>query len=130
MTDLLKLAEQAEQAEGPSRELDAETAKAAGWKFVGRESYGQWRGINPAIGKRRNVPRYTASLDAAMTLVPKGWRIYSADFSIKGRFSWTLMADRPVYEEDDSAPFQGGVATAPALALTAACLRAKESGRG
>lgn len=55
MTDTLtELATRIEQAEGPSRELDAKIHHA-----IGRRDQ-QWA----------DAPAYTASLDAAMTLVP------------------------------------------------------------
>lgn len=53
MDDLIKRLREATEA---SRELDMEIAKLAG------VPYGPYK-----------APRYTASLDAAMTLIPKGW---------------------------------------------------------
>lgn len=77
---------------------------------------------------------YTTSLDAAMSLVPEGWRIYTGDFSIEGRFRWMLSGPRLTWitHEDGSKEggddwYQSGVAATPALALTAASLRSRAS---
>jgi hypothetical protein len=48
----------------PSREIDAEIALANGWTY--EKSW--WQG--PKIKNRTGPPRYTESIDAAMTLVP------------------------------------------------------------
>ena len=45
-----------EKAEGPDRKLDERIAAAVG-----------------AHGPREDAPPYTASLDAALTLIPNGW---------------------------------------------------------
>ncbi len=70
---LLELAERAEKAEGPDGYLDVEIKFAiAGQRNVG----GGWA-ETIATGERVRVdylaPFYTASLDAALTLVPQGW---------------------------------------------------------
>lgn len=69
-----------------------------------------------------DVPRYTASLDAAMTLVPEGclWTMdsfsahgWSAGIWKSSNASWLVRAGRPRQRKK------------PALALTAAALRAR-----
>jgi hypothetical protein len=60
MTALLDLAERCEKSEGPSRELDRDIAQA-----VEGEVYPAWSIFNSSP--------YTASVDAALTLVPEGW---------------------------------------------------------
>lgn len=77
--ELLKLAERCEQATGPDRELDALIfaalnptrlpAKNIPNTFVDGERF---VGTVYITKHTRSVPRYTASLDAAMTLVPEG----------------------------------------------------------
>jgi hypothetical protein len=75
-TTLLALAERCEQAAGPDRVLDAEITKSFiprdathvarsrdGWSFIIAQEF-EWLENQP----------YTASLDAAVTLVPDGWR--------------------------------------------------------
>jgi hypothetical protein len=68
------------------------------------------------------VPRYTASLDAAMTLIPAGltWEV-STDYvpALAGIYSGT--------DDDDGLPAYQGEAATPALALCAAALRARAS---
>lgn len=62
------------------------------------------------------VPAYTASLDAAMTLVPDKpgeWAITAASGDTRWQ-AWVWSDDAPNWHE----------AATPALALTAACLRA------
>lgn len=114
---LLLLAEKVEGLEGPDREVDCEILAA-----VARTDNG------PVFA----APAYTASLDAAMSLVPEGWRIWTADFSIEGRFVWMLCGPKLTWitHEDGSREggedwYQSGVAATPALALVSASLRAR-----
>lgn len=58
MTDL-ELIERLEKATGPDREFDEAIARLAGWYIDG--------------GGYTSAPRFTASIDAALTLVPKGF---------------------------------------------------------
>jgi len=120
MTDratLLALADRCEQAAGPDRELDAEIAwmltaqdrKRLGAPDLRREIW--HAGLpTPAWVLFENVssfhPAYTASLDAAVTLVPEGW-------------GWMMMGNAA---KVGRLPSRG--ATAP-LALCAAALRAR-----
>lgn len=107
MSDLTTLATECEGAEGPSRELDLEIARAVGLCRTPEEGstqvhFGQW------------WPHYTASLDAAMTLVPEGckWQVSTEE---PGPWAW-------VGEPGSDVP--AIMCATPALALTAACLRA------
>jgi hypothetical protein len=72
-TTLLALAERCEQAAGPDRELDARIECAVQGitfrKLLGPYAYRTSRGD---IGLM-NAKRYTAWIDAAVTLVPEGW---------------------------------------------------------
>lgn len=118
--DLIALAARVEQAQGPDRELDAEIARAIGWK---ESLSGRW--WKPPGGDDWNfvLPPFTASLDAALTLVPEGWifAVHSGDdrgppvaycVPNMGRLPW------PHWVDDINA-------ATPALALTAAALRAR-----
>jgi hypothetical protein len=125
MTDpatLLALADRCEQAAGPDRELDQDITKLLvpnnathiyrsrrGWSFF---VYDSGKGIEWF----ENQP-YTVSLDAAVTLVPEGWRwwVNSSPF---GR-CWLVANDQIA----DKA--QSEKCATPALALCAAALRAK-----
>jgi hypothetical protein len=82
MTDraiLLALAERCEQAAGPDASLDFAIALAAGYrfekaKFEKRKWWRDPKGVRcSALATDGPPPRFTASLDAAVTLVPEGW---------------------------------------------------------
>ena len=116
--DYLDLADRVEAAKGPDRELDLRVAMAVlpGWDYPLDDAAVAFH------TKYGGQPAYTASLDAAMTLVPEGARIAALAQEI-GTPRWLVKlgnADRP-----------GGLPTCagatPALALTAACLRAHAS---
>lgn len=106
------LAATVEALDGPSREVDWAVVTA-----IGKADF-YHRYAKEPLNYKGLVPLYTASLDAAMTLVPEGfeWVLYSdasCEMGVKpepGRImepSWTTEA------------------ATPALALVAACLRAK-----
>lgn len=138
MTDratLLALAERVEKAEGPDRDLDAEIdlylslpeiTRRGGVALVSDGGIHEWYGLgppapqrNPATGAWR-APRmeYTASIDAAVTLVPEGWGWQIRRSHTGHRAVCYLWSGSGVWSPTV-------VATAPALALTAAALRAK-----
>lgn len=109
---LLELAERCEAATGPDRELDRAIFE---WLtlvdgFVpdrAHQSYPQYA--------------YTASLDAAMTLVPEGWEPLIDGVSKDRAAAWIVE----LYAINDSPPFRHGSANTGALALCAAALRAR-----
>jgi hypothetical protein len=109
---LLALAERCEQAAGPDRELDAEISVVVGRHetHVERRSDGTtkllpWRGDGTG-SYNIDCRRYTASLDAAVTLVPEGC-------------GWMAMNNA---SKVGVWPSHGAT---PALALCAAALRAR-----
>jgi hypothetical protein len=70
---LMELIERLEKATGPDRELGNQALLACGWKRWREDRIYLWempgaRGITTAY-----PPDPTASLDAAVTLVPEGW---------------------------------------------------------
>jgi hypothetical protein len=69
--------------------------------------------------QRIDPPRWLTSLDAAITLVPEGWMV-SLDGLRRGGAAVVL------FSQDKTIP--PARATAPALALTAAALRARSHG--
>lgn len=126
----LALADRVEQAEGADEWLDACILAAIGelpeWARVvhaGRKLIATQReyGIPVvSIGKHGpsvDVPRYTASLDAAMTLVPEGCAMV-----LHGPWGgrWKAGCDKQI----SGAWGEDRAAATPALALTAASLRA------
>jgi hypothetical protein len=62
------------------------------------------------------APAYTASLDAALLLVPEGWQDC---WTLEGRFCWLRRLTAEGVDEVQTE------AATPALALTAAALRAR-----
>jgi len=121
MTDratLLALADRCERATGTDRELDGAIAMA----------------MFPAHRRGMYVRRhYTASLDAAVSAVPEGWRVSTADWSIAGRYTWMLKGPctrwviGPDGEKEAGSDWSAYAVSHshPALALCAAALRAK-----
>jgi hypothetical protein len=140
---LLALAERCEAASGPDRYLDARI-----WCEVGNHLgfddppqkhrlmrplqpriciMGRWLGSAldkypedvEGVAYNWRVPAFSASLDAAMTLRPKGWVLSSvAEHGAKRAGAcWTIPGKYDC----------GTMAATPALALTAAALRARAS---
>jgi hypothetical protein len=106
MTPLAALADRVERAEGPYFALDTEIAYAID---------------HPLEGLARP---YTASLDAAMTLVGTDafWRLGNdGEGPDVAAFKATVT-----FGEGPSLTFHDAVAATPALALVAAALRARE----
>jgi hypothetical protein len=110
--ELLALAARVEAATGADRELDYAVAAAFDWPD------------SPFM--RQNARRYTESLDAAASLVPKEWRWSVETLSSAGPLAlcehWPPSGPRH--------PHTRGEAATPALTLTAACLRAKAQEAG
>jgi len=114
---LLALAERVEKLIGPDREVDAEIADAVHWDDPITFS-----------DDARLLP-YTASLDAAMTLVPEGWNWMAGNrnqptaraYVNNGELHFTGAAAR----KNPAQQWHEVVAATPALALTAAALRAR-----
>lgn len=100
-SELIELAARCEQATGPNFQLEQDIGAATDWDL-------------PTVP----APNYTASIDAARRLVPEGW-------------SFTLYAHLENAHCDlfKGHPSKGLIevedAATPALALTAACLRAR-----
>lgn len=125
MSDLI---ERIESACGPDREIDCEIMCAAnGWTFrkiLQRAPNGQGVSFRCSDGDKGlyGTPKYTGSLDAAMTLVPSDafWRLGHDGNG----------ADPSEYRAQIIVPMVGGrdpqgisVAETPALALCAAALK-------
>lgn len=123
--ELLALAERVEGAAGPSDELDLEIARASYAGLLGNIGLCGYSGrvnYDPAMWLERHGP-ITGSLDSAMGLVPEGW-------------NWALLGEPDGYkvglQTRPGRPFDhaGAHAATPALALTAAALRAIAAERG
>jgi hypothetical protein len=138
---MLELAERVERLTGPDRELDVQICIAAlgyvekpnapkgwrsfennGWHVDFREGGPDWSAGDP-WNAHFGIPPFTASLDAAMTLVPEGWgRIEFGRYEggCDGYWAQITPLDHPRIVESERC-------ATPALALTAACLRARAS---
>jgi hypothetical protein len=116
MTDLADLIE---AADGPCRKLDAEIARVAGAEHGPRENVEYETRSVTYIDEI--APRYTASIDAAMTLVPEGclWGVGNSCYSECCPWAWCLPVGASWDEADNS------YAATPALALCAAAIRAR-----
>jgi hypothetical protein len=108
-----ELAERCEQATGPDRLLDGE---------IWREAHGLtiYDVLTPEGEISVSVPYLTASLDAAMTLVPEGRGLIYKRHGIKN--VWRVQ----IHSGDETTFIEGDAAT-PALALCAAALKARAS---
>jgi len=116
------LIERLEKATGPVRELDLEC-----W-WWGKASHSvqpmdaDYKAFNL---KMNDAPRYTSSIDSALTLVPEGWGWLVRDF--KGDGEEGAYADVPhltIESNMDGQAFH----KIPAIALCIACLRARAGG--
>ena len=121
--ELMTLASKVETLAGACRETDALVALAKGWQETPNGGWFTPPGLT-VLHHKTELPRYTASIDAAMTLVPEGWRIV--------RLSETEVQGIPPFDVLLSLRDGGfgrgkvgaGFGNTPALALTAAALRA------
>lgn len=123
VSTLLELAKRAEEATGPDCCLDFCIYEALGNEYEMIGKFGVWKRAGaqwPATAD--SVPPYTASIDAALTLVPEGWRksIIDADNGNAIVELWQDEGDGEV----------GAQAATAALALVAASLRARSSEQG
>lgn len=131
MTNLLELAAKVEAAEGPDRELDAEIWLAC----TPGATRDQWSYIHNATGRECHVdetrdashrlviiPAYTSSVDAAMMLVPEGWFWRVGHSTLYAGWAHLNRKHPDFCNREDEHSAQ---AAAPALALTAASLKAR-----
>lgn len=106
--ELLALAERVMALTGPDREADARIAGKA------------------------YAPAYTASIDAAMTLVPEGWNWMAGERN-QGLCRAYVENDKPAFvgfssQKNPKRIWHEVTAATPALALTAAALLARAEG--
>ena len=120
---LIALAQRVEEAEGPDRNLDFVIFRALHLEYAGPEwrefGGGLWHVQDSSDARclpppERTPSRWTASLDAALTLVPDGYVV-------------NLGNDEPIWAQVwiDNDPTSRGGGTTMALALCAAALRAR-----
>jgi hypothetical protein len=137
LTEARELVSRCERARGADRELDAKIARAVGRipKSAAYEGTIKMGDLAWSNGLGYQVPAYTGSLDAAMTLVPGKCGVnimrpsYNADLEA---LTGGMPSGAQVFDHDESIDVTMACAT-PALALCAASLRAllhKEEGCG
>jgi hypothetical protein len=101
----------------PSREIDAEIALANGWYIGKTVNEGCWFSPDGEIHDRE-PPRFTGSLDAALTLVPQTsvWRLEQTAFVMGFTFEiWMQEAGT------------AGHGPTPAIALLIAIMKTMEA---
>jgi hypothetical protein len=129
-TDLSALIARVEAATGPDRKLDAEIALIAGYANERRSSDRRpwWYAPNgdrvAYFWQQDHPPAYTASLDAAVSLVPSGWEV-ALYWGVKG-----FRPEAQLETEDTREVLISSTAATPALALCAAALRARQAMEG
>ena len=129
-SELMELAERCEQVSGPSRAVDEAIAPIAGFKMVD-EGHPFGRTCYDNTGCAVPIPRYTASLDAAMTLV-------EYEGGCRRELAWTgngaectLVVVPPRNAGPDARTTRyTAEADTPALALCAAALKARARATG
>lgn len=126
--ELLKLAKRVEALSGPDRGVDVEIFRVIGapapFQFMNKLIALEYNDIEQAyfarvtddMQVRYAPPAYTASLDAAMTLVPEGcgWSLVQATYE---------KSYGCIESGDDRTPDLEARAATPALVLCAAALR-------
>ena len=107
-----------ERADGPCREMDKEIAVSSGEYVTSRHHPGMLAHKDSPNQFGYFFPAYTASIDAAMTMVPEGWTV---------TMGWTPEMVSWAHLESTHEIWPGNAST-PALALCIASLRARSQG--
>lgn len=114
----MTLLERLALATGPSRELDAEIAQAIGYEHrsIGIAHPDNCRVWYDNLGAKlmAGLPHFTGSIDAAITLIPEGWK-------------WMLFSDCDVHMESltlTEFPTIAATAKTIPLALCSAAIQA------
>lgn len=136
MTDLSSLIARVEQASGPDRKLDALIAKELGFTEQSGTNGATGRFVHNWTDPRgtfvADIPAYTASIDAAMSLVDwtwmKRWDYYFAlEQDWEDGEKWIARAD----QRGDECGHVDMIISAPcankALAVTSLALRARKA---
>ena len=128
-----------EAATGPCRGLDADIELASGnWTAHRYEAWSRYQECGEACNPPIAVPcppnRYTASIDAALTLVPEGWAFRLKQTTRYDQTCWTGDGQQPAWTvslmpDDNKADnfmfYEHGGAATPALAIVIAALKAR-----
>ena len=124
MTIIAKL----EAATDGSRELDAAIAESIGWTRDQRDINGNWRWLAPKGPYTQLLPKWTTSIDAALTLVPEDWAgqgsIHWPGYDA-GRLINRAFVRLHHYLSSGGGPRVDGYGATPALALCITALKAR-----
>ena len=120
---MTNLSERVMSLSGPDRKVDWQIAESLGWTCRQVGQVMAYYAPNDAIMKA-GPPKWTASIDAAMTLVPEGYKHWNLGGSPTRGFAGAGLYGAVI---DDQ--FYGEAQT-PALALCAAALIAREASNG
>lgn len=141
MSKYAELIARLKKATGPDRELDVAICEATG--NYSRRSYSEWCGIQPK-GSRPTITdflnarlstRYTASIDAALTLVPEGdhyetaewkWRVTEFQEWNNDNKNWWWQVRLSGWPNNQPKVVEGNHKQ-PAIALCIAALKAREA---
>ena len=131
---LIALAERCEQAFEPDRELDAAIVAAVTLGVVGMgdekpdddwcNRLYRWEPPRAWADSWLPVPRYTASLDEAVKLIPAGWK-WSLDWTQQAPYQDSSWASAFAPGSGRNPADTEASAMTPALALCAVALRAR-----
>lgn len=133
---LSALIERLEKATGPDRELDADIARLLGYRILttlrvfGRQQMCTEEAWNTPGSSTLDLPHYTSSLDAALTLVPEGGAIRIQNYR-EVNYSDLRLPTKDfsaafVWVEIDTSRF-GRFGATLAIALCIAALKARAS---
>jgi len=116
---------------GPSREVDAEIAKAIGWRDFISDKVPAYYWIDEENRPRLEVPYFTGSLDAALTLVPEGcvWALNFASMAtiMKVGTKKFDIIDGVIVGQWPENQREGEFPVSVAIALCIAALKAREA---
>ena len=129
---LLALAARCEAATGPDRELDADIMLAIGIEdaisgMTAAQARAKYPDAVATFCRVFDVPPLTASLDAAVSLVPAGWDWEAHSF---GLVRVSPGVKHPLYCKRGQPTTKQTTCATPALALCAAALRARAAMEG
>lgn len=126
MPDYSDIIERLEKAPAPDREVDGLIAISRGWTFqkMKGDAKSYWR--KPGVTDyymRSDLPNFTGSIDAALTLVPEGyrWTIGITD----GAFEFYATVRHPNEGSNPSLKWMAHGTVNPAVTLLIAILKAR-----
>lgn len=111
----------------PSREIDAEIALAFGWAHICDQAGFWWEAPGNSEDCHIAPPRFTDSIDAALTLVPEGWALHILHGGRKEANGTQPWAATLSINGDAQTSVDAEHVSSAAMALLIAIMKAKES---